>query len=85
MKPTPAQLNAAKKQWENSPEDEELDEKQRAKGIKEGDPEDLRADKPRIMRLAKAMANKKPKGVRPMQEMPRQPVTTGSGRDYGQA
>ena len=48
-KPSTVQLNAAKQQFEGS-------EPQQEQG--EGNPADIRNDKPRIMKLAKAMTNK---------------------------
>ena len=48
-KPTPVQLNAAKQQFEGS-------EPQGEQG--EGTPADIRNEKPRIMKLAKAMSMK---------------------------
>ena len=48
-KPTTVQLNAAKQQFEGS-------EPQGEKG--EGNPSDIRNDKPRVLKLAKAMATR---------------------------
>ena len=57
-KPTQVQLNAAKQQFEASPGDgDNADEKS---------PVDMRADKPRVMKLAKAMTMKPTRPMKPM-------------------
>ena len=58
-KPTQVQLNAAKQQFEASPGDgDKLDN--------ENSPADMRADKPRVMKLAKAMTMKPTRSMKPM-------------------
>ena len=57
-KPTQVQLNAAKQQFEASPGDGDKAD--------ENSPADMRADKPRVMKLAKAMTMKPMKPMKPM-------------------
>ena len=57
-KPTQVQLKAVKKQFEASPGDGDKADEQ--------SPADIRADKPRVMKLAKAMTMKPIKPVKPM-------------------
>ena len=71
-RPTQVQLNAAKNQFEASPADAEP-------AGTEGTPSDMRADKPRVMKLAKAMVIK-PKGISRVQAQLSSAQGTGTGQ-----